>query len=277
MVKTDDLSEKMDEQARRTLAYGRNRFLWTWLCMALLALLIGVALEISAKTAKNQNETVKVTADTANGKADANKKTNDEITKYLKGEQGIAGVPGANGKDGAPGQPGSIPSDLPPGPAGPAGPRGPKGTSGPSGVPGNTGPAGESGQTGNTGAVGPTGAQGESGLVGPKGDTGLQGPEGISGPQGPVGPVGPTGPAGTSAKFSPQFIGGTSNNDDLSPKSIVVACPSGTKAIGGGFNVPSGIEVIQSQSVVDGWSVVAVATTIAPGKLWTLHGSVVCA
>lgn len=280
MVNTEDLAEKMDQQARRTLEYGRHRFLWTWLCMALLALLIGVALEVSVNTAKKQNDTVAMTADTANAKSDANTASNEEITKYLKGEQGIPGVPGANGTDGAPGQPGSIPSDLPPGPAGPQGPKGEKGTSGSpgamgeagleglAGVPGPTGTAGAVGAIGVTGEPGPAGAQGPQGDIGPKGDPGAQGL---------IGPTGPQGPPGTSAAFNPQFIGGFNGPNPLSPKTVIVACPAGTKAIGGGFSVPSGVEVIASNSVVDGWSVTAVATTIAPNTAWTVSGSVVCA
>lgn len=276
MVDTEDLAVKMDDQARRTLEYGRHRFLWTWLCMAVLALLIGIALEVSVNTAKKQNETVQMTADTANTKADANTASNEEITKYLKGEQGIPGVPGANGKNGAPGQPGSIPSDLPPGPAGPkgatgatgsAGAMGAAGLEGVAGVPGPTGSSGIAGEIGAPGEAGPAGAQGPKGE---KGDTGLQGPEGISGP------TGPQGPPGTSAAFNPQFIGGFNGPNPISPKTVIVACPTGTKAIGGGFSVPEGVEVIASRSVVDGWEVTAIATTIAPGTSWSVNGSVVC-
>lgn len=280
MVDAEDLATKMDDQARRTLEYGRHRFLWTWLCMALLALLIGLALLVSVDTAKNQNETVKMTADTANAKSDANTASNEEITKYLKGEQGIPGVPGANGKNGAPGQPGSVPSDLPPGPIGPKGATGATGSpgvmgepglEGPAGVPGPAGNSGVAGEIGAPGEIGPAGAQGPKGEKGEKGDTGLQGPEGISGP------TGPQGPPGTSASFNPQFISGFNGPNDISQKAVTVACPSGTKAIGGGFSVPLGVEVTSSKSVVDGWNVTAVATTIAPGTSWTLNGTVVCA
>ena len=274
MVDTKDLAERMDAQARRTLEYGRHRFLWTWLCMGALALLIGVALEVSVNTAKKQNETVAMTADTANTKADANTASNEEITKYLKGEQGIPGVPGANGKNGAPGQPGSVPSDLPPGPAGPpgkAGSEGPVGPAGAIGAPGVTGPTGEPGAPGGSGTAGEPGAAGEPG---PKGDTGPAGAKGATGATGAQGPPGPAAAAPTTA-----IALNATANDTVPSKQVTATCTTG-RATGGGFAVvPStaGIVVTASSPVGNtGWSGTAEAGTVAPGTNWQLLVFAVC-
>lgn len=279
MVDTDDLAKQMDEQARRTLEYGRHRFLWTWLAMALLAVLIAAALEVSVNTAKKQSETVQMTADTANTKADANTASNEEITKYLKGEQGIPGVPGANGKNGAPGQPGSVPSDLPPGPTGPPGkmgsegPVGPAGALGATGVTGPTGEPGVAGAAGTMGEPGTAGEQGPRGEQGPKGDTGLQGPEGISGPSGAQGPAGPAATPTTAIAIN------STANDPAPSKQVTATCTTG-RASGGGFAVvPStaGVVVTASSPVGNtGWSATAEQGTLASGTNWQLLSFAVC-
>ena len=277
MLDPEDLADQIDAQTRRTLEYGRHRFLWTWLAVALLAILTSVSLILAANTAKHQNENVKLTADTAKTQADATAASNEEITKYLKGEQGIPGVPGANGKDGAPGQPGSVPSELPPGPTGP------KGATGAAGPPGEPGAAGTPGETGTAGAAGLAGAAGASGEIGAKGATGAKGEtggRGDPGPPGPAGAVGPTGPAGPAAPpLATQTITAVSAFDALLDKQVTANCPAGTTLTGGGFRwVPTSplIVVVASFPQGNGWFVEARGDALPAGTAWDLTAFAVC-
>jgi hypothetical protein len=102
------------------------------------------------------------------------------------------------------------------------------------------------GPTGPEGERGPEGPAGASGAIGPAGPQGEQGPAGPAGPAGPPGPAGPggspgergaTGPAGlqeiTDAWFvveGPRFMAPGSS------LSLSVICPSGTRAIWGGWS-----------------------------------------
>src|SRR5262245_58191333 len=106
--------EQLEASHRSTLGYSRRRFLWTWLAVALLAILVALAVWLSVETAKRQNATTTDLANTADNSAGrANDKTNN-VYLYLRGERGLPGVPGADGKPGTPGQPGSNPALLPP-------------------------------------------------------------------------------------------------------------------------------------------------------------------
>ena len=72
--------------------------------------------------------------------------------------------------------------------------------------------------------------------TGPQGPAGPQGPQGPAGPAGSTGAQGPTGPAGTNGVSGYEVVtkaatiaAGPNANSDL-----IVSCPSGKKAIGGG-------------------------------------------
>lgn len=279
----DELLDQIHTMTSQTLHYSRARFLATWLAVALLACLTSLALVIAANTARRQNDAVQVSADSAKVTADTAVASNEEIVKYLKGEQGIPGVPGANGKDGAPGQPGSVPSELPPGPAGPKGEKGASGAAGVAGPAGTAGPPGLDGVTGSPGAVGATGLAGEIGSAGPKGEKGDTGPQGLIGPEGisgPIGPPGPAGPAGASGLTKVQVVTATTAQDTLTIKSVTATCPSGTLALGGGFRwVPTTelISEVASFPQGNGWFIEVHATSaLAPTIAWDATAYVVC-
>lgn len=260
-----------------------RRFYFTWLVIAVLALMSSVALIASSRVQKDVAESAKMTADTANVKADANTASNEEITKYLKGEQGIAGVPGANGKDGAPGQPGSIPADLPPGPTGPKGSTGASGAAGPAGEAGLEGTAGAPGPAGNAGAAGIPGEIGEQGPKGDKGDKGDPGVNGLAGNKGDpgaVGPTGPQGPAGVSGIANVQTVVATSaSNANPGNKNVSVVCPEGTKVLGGGFDTsPTTFQIVTLLSIPsgNGWDVVAAPNGLDPTVSWSAIAYALC-
>ena len=275
----NEIVDRFDAQNRETLQYGRHRFLWTWLAVGLLAVLTAISLEVAVTTAHRQNESVKVTASDASATADNAQASNDEVVKYLKGEQGIPGVPGANGKNGSPGLPSSEP-----------GPQGPRGVSGPAGTAGAVGPAGAAstvpGPTGAAGTIGPAGTPGEAGTAGEpgpqgvKGDTGSKGDTGPQGPRGDTGPSGPAGPAGASSSLSTSVAIGSSANDTTTHKTALATCPAGTRATGGGFAlVPSdpGLDVSASSPVGNtGWNATADQLSLPPGTVWQLLAFAIC-
>ena len=272
----DRLLEEIGEQGKKTLHYSRTRLLATWLAIALLAMLTGIALFLSIQNGNTNNDQTEEIARVANTNAEHASKQADQTTAYLKGDTGIPGVPGANGEDGAPG----IPSE--PGPEGPAGPKGENGAAGTAGVPGiagmagTSGPIGATGQAGSTGTTGATGARGPAGPDGEKGATGDKGATGATGPTGPPGPQGPAGPPGfntTAISFA------ASANDTTAHKQITVTCPNG-RASGGGFaTVPSdpGIDVSASSPVGNtGWSATADVLSLPAGTNWQLLAFVTC-
>ena len=106
---TDELLEQISANTRETLRYARLRFLGTWLCLGLLAMLTGLAIVLATETAKTNLEQTNDIARVSSDTADAAKKQSEDTVAYLRGEQGIPGVPGANGKNGTPGQPSSEP------------------------------------------------------------------------------------------------------------------------------------------------------------------------
>jgi hypothetical protein len=249
-----------------------HRFYTTWLLIAVLALMSSVALIISTQTQNDVAQNAKATADHASAQS-------DQVVAYMRGEAGIPGVPGSNGEDGQPGLPGSKGATGPKGetgPAGAAGPKGDQGAEGAAGTAGSAGAVGEAGSPGATGEVGPQGPEGPPGPEGKQGPKGADGANGLGGPKGDTGPVGPQGPAGPAGVVNPQFIGAVNGPNPVSPKTVIATCPAGTKAIGGGFTVPAGVEVLSSNSVVDGWDVTAIATTIAPDAAWSVNATAVC-
>lgn len=261
-----------------------RRFYITWLVIAVLALMSSVALIASSRVQKDVAQSAKLTAETANVKADANTASNEEITKYLKGEQGIPGVPGANGKNGAPGQPGSVPEDLPPGPPGPKGSTGATGAAGVMGEAGLEGAAGAPGPAGNAGIAGEAGATGEVGPVGPqgpKGDKGVDGVNGIAGNKGDpgaIGPQGPQGPAGPIGTLKAVAIVAASPNDATPQKNVQAVCPAGSTITGGGYALlPATAEIVPTttSSVGNGWQVTANASAAFTGP-WQALAIAMC-
>jgi hypothetical protein len=73
---------------------------------------------------------------------------------------------------------------------------------------------------------------------------GVQGPTGPSGPAGPSGPTGPTGPTGPPGVSGYELVTVDEELVEPNPNATVApgveataSCPSGKKAVGGGFNV----------------------------------------
>jgi hypothetical protein len=276
----EGLLDRIVAGTREIMRYMRNRFLWTWLAIACLALLTGFALIIATRTAETNLKQTDEIAQLANHTADAAAEQADATTAYLKGEQGIPGVPGANGVDGSPGQPSSEPG--PAGPAGSPGARGEPGTPGSNGTPGSTGLAGVNGPLGPVGPAGTNGNDGAPGTPGTQGHEGEQGPVGPIGPQGPPGPAGPqgeTGPAGPPASVTTAITFAASANDTAAHKAVTATCPSG-RASGGGFAiVPADPGIIPSASSPvgnTGWSATADVLSLPAGTNWQILAFVTC-
>jgi Collagen triple helix repeat (20 copies) len=263
----DALLEEIRKGNRATLHYSRSRLLGTWLAVALLAILTCIALialDNNAATDLKQTDDIAQLANSTANQADAD---TDDITAYLRGEQGIPGVPGANGVDGTPGQPSSEPG--PPGRQGEKGDPGATGPSGAAGPQGLAGSAGPLGPAGDPGANGEAGAQGEKGATGDKGDAGPAGPPGAQGPQGPRGPSG-------MATFEAAFAVSASNPNDV--KSANAICPAGTTVISGGFIIqgPGSVNVTLESTAQNGWLVNAQET--APlATDWAIQAIALCA
>jgi hypothetical protein len=267
----DSLLEEVKRGNKATLRYSRSRLLGTWLAVALLALLTCLALVAANRQAETNLKQTDDIAHLANANASEANQDTDDITAYLKGDQGIPGVPGANGQDGAPGLPSSEP--------GPPGRQGEKGDPGSAGPMGSTGAQGATGTTGLAGPAGSNGEQGATGEAGVQGDQGPKGDKGDAGPQGPQGPAGPQGPPGdphitTSVQF------GASANDTTAHKVVNATCPTGARASGGGFAiVPSdpGIEITASSPVGNtGWSATADVLSLPAGTNWQLLAFAIC-
>ena len=142
-------------------------------------------------------------------------------------QTGLAGPPGAQGVPGAQGPQGFD------GPTGPAGPAGPDGMPGPAGPVGPTGEPGQQGQAGEPGDVGPSGPIGPRGATGPRGVTGPQGPMGATGKDGSAGAAGA---AGADGQFEVALVKTTVTVPLQTPQTFTVSCPSGMKAIAGGWD-----------------------------------------
>jgi hypothetical protein len=266
-----DTFERLAESQRDVLHYSRARFLATWFCVGLLAVMTGLSLIAATRNARTDLEQTDEIARVASTTADAANKQADQTTAYLKGDTGIPGVPGANGTDGTPGLPSSEP--------GPKGEPGPAGDPGAAGSQGPAGPQGAFGAVGAVGLAGPPGAAGETGAQGAKGEKGDEGARGAEGPRGEAGPPGPAGPPGVTPPINTAIAVGASANDTAAHKSVQATCASG-RATGGGFaTVPSdpGIDVSASSPVsTNGWNATADVLSLPPGTTWQLLVFVVC-
>ena len=89
--------------------------------------------------------------------------------------------------------------------------------------------------------TGPQGLKGDTGAQGPKGDQGAQGPQGAKGDTGPLGLTGPAGPQGPRGPITPpayeEAYGVPGFAWWLENKTVTATCPTGLKAIGGGFTL----------------------------------------
>jgi hypothetical protein len=142
---------------------------------------------------------------------------------------------------------------------------------------------------GPAGPQGPAGPAGPEGLQGPAGDDGKQGPAGPSGPQGPAGAQGPAGPQGPPGPQGPGLTGlqvaeelSQLNSDD--DKTILVLCPVGEHALGGGATIggPSSVALTVSDFYWEdagarvGW-VARASETVSTGAPWVLVAHALCA
>jgi len=167
-----------------------------------------------------------------------------------------------------------------PGPQGPQGLQGEPGAQGPQGLQGEPGPQGPQGLQGEPGPQGPQGLQGEPGSQGERGLQGLQGPPG---PQGERGPQGAPGISGYEVVRSE-----TAFNSEAS-KVLIVVCPAGKRALGGGAEVFPGLvsggglrmapvaitRSVPVQSVDTAWLAMAAEITPDNGN-WSLSAFVIC-
>ncbi len=133
----------------------------------------------------------------------------------LRGDKGDPGAAGATGAKGDKGEQGLQGETGAKGETGTAGPQGPQGEPGPQGPQGELGPKGDKGDAGPAGADGAPGAQG------------LPGERGAAGPQGPPGVPGGLSGWELAYKCCQELPAGSSAVD--------VHCPSGKRAIGGGY------------------------------------------
>jgi hypothetical protein len=186
------------------------------------------------------------------------------------GRQGIQGPQGASGATGATGAIGAT---------------GATGAAGVAGTPGANGAAGATGAQGAPGAAGADGATGPQGVQGPQGVPGLDNNTvGVTGVPGGTGPQGPAGASGYSLVIGPQLdlctVPGFPGDgcDVFGPTEgvSVAVCPSGTKALGGGYWIFGNIGAYESEpdstgqlSPVgiapdgNGWTVAAALTGVA--------------
>ena len=273
----DALLEEVKKGNKATLRYSRTRLLGTWLAVALLAILTCLALIALDRNAETDLKQTDEIAQLASADAEEASQSTDDITAYLRGEQGIPGVPGESGESGTPGLPSSEPGPRGErGEPGDVGSVGPSGTAGPQGLAGVAGPLGPAGAMGEPGSAGSNGEAGPQGDQGPKGDKGDEGPRGLEGPQGPPGAAGPPGPP----FFQTTTIAvGQSANDPSTPKTANTTCASG-RATGGGFAIaPSdpGLIVTASSPVGNtGWSVTVEELSFPADASWQVLVFVVC-
>ena len=294
-MSTDFDRLSLEAEEHTALKWGRTRFLWTWLALALLATATGIALWTGARNAERIDETSEALAREASEDAAAAQESSDEITAYLRGEQGLPGVPGSNGEDGTPGLPGAGGEPGEPGEPGPRGERGEtgpqgavglSGTQGPSGTvgpPGGTGPRGETGSPGEPGlrgSQGPSGERGSPGTDGTNGKDGANGTDGVNGTTGATGPQGPPGPAAPPTTVATTTVAGASANDTATTKNVQATCTTG-QITGGGFAVvPSdpGIIVTASTPIgTSGWQATATVLSLPAGTTWQLFAFATCA
>jgi len=271
----DALLEEMKKGNAQALRYSRIRILGTWLALAFLAILTSLALILATRNAetnlKQTDDIAKLahhTANQADATADKADASTDDITAYLRGEQGLPGVPGANGQDGTPGQPGSEGSL---GPRGPQGDQGEPGAPGAMGTTGTTGPAGPVGPVGEAGPAGPAGLDGTSG---PQGEKGAKGDTGATGPTGPQGPAGPTGPA--ALPVTAAAAGALNGNPS---KTVTVRCASGRVTGGGYALIPQDSRLVLQHSTpegVNGWTITVAENGLPDSIQWQVLAFAQC-
>lgn len=277
----DKLLAKLGEQNEKILRYSRLRFIGTWAWMGLIALLAAIAIWAAVRNAKTDIKQTDDIARVAQETAESADASTEDITAYLRGEQGIPGVPGANGVDGTPGQPSSQP-----GPRGDKGDTGDAGSTGPPGTAGTAGPTGPTGPQGALGSLGPVGPMGPAGSdasqQGPQGPQGVKGDEGARGAEGPTGPMGAQGPQGPPGAVPPLAtsvaVGQSANNPDT-PKTAVATCPTG-RATGGGYAiVPSdpGLIVTASSPVGNNaWNATVEELSLPADTSWQVLVFAIC-
>jgi len=189
----------------------------------------------------------------------------DHFHRCAQGPPGPAGPQGIQGETGAQGLTG---------PTGLTGPIGPTGLTGATGPTGETGAQGIQGPTGLTGATGDTGAQGiqgPTGLTGATGPQGIQGPTGLTGATGPQGIQGPTGLTGATgadgASGWVRVVGTAVVGSRYSLATATADCPSGKKALGGGYLITA----VNSEYSYH-CAVPAMASYPSDGDTWTVTG-----
>jgi hypothetical protein len=172
--------------------------------------------------------------------------------------------------------------------------QGPQGETGPQGQQGATGAQGPQGETGATGAIGATGATGATGAQGPQGETGPQGPQGETGETGETGATGATGPQGLQGEPGADGVSGWVRVEG-SPAwgfyydtvTATVDCPSGTKALGGGYRIEGyygypeeetgPVSIASYPSDDDTWTVSARNYGLHGYDEWWIRAYVICA
>jgi hypothetical protein len=282
-----DLLDKATEQ--QTAHNTNKRFYWTWLLGGLVALMSAIAIILGVNASDENADQAKLIAESA-------QQQTDDISAYLRGEQGLPGVPGANGESGTPGLPGQSGEPGPQGPEGPPGPPGDRGEQGAPGQTGSAGPIGPNGTSGQTGSVGATGPAGQPGERGAQGSTGARGAQGQSGPDGNPGPVGATGTQGMPGPSGPQGPPGPAGTvsagistadsaiDGISVKRVSAQCGLGSAVIGGGWTVTPEADPLQPQNQVyanlsqpsgNGWLVQVEATTLNATN-WGIRVFAIC-
>ncbi|HEX2303103.1 MAG TPA: hypothetical protein VHH57_05720 [Gaiella sp.] len=111
-------------------------------------------------------------------------------------------------------------------------------------------------------------------------------PAGPQGPQGPQGAQGAQGPQGSPGLAGREIVSASTITSSSNTKFLVLACPAGKVALGGGGQVLypagnwAGSEVALSSSLPNGsgWVVRAIeAGAVAAPGTWQLEGHVVCA
>jgi len=119
------------------------------------------------------------------------------------------------------------------------------------------------------------GPRGRRGATGPAGPPGLPGPQGAPGARGATGPAGPSGPSAGSGLFfgfgSVRFIPAASVD------SVTLICPSGKKAVAGGFITDSALVFLNGsfQGVSDNTWTVEVTNVGSSGANWSGDASCV--
>ena len=209
------------------------------------------------------------------------------------GPQGPAGATGPQGPTGPPGEAGATGPTGPQGPTGPTGeagatgPTGPQGPTGPTGEAGATGPTGPQGAAGTQGPAGPAGDAGPAGPAGPPGPIGATGPAGPAGPagaQGPSGPQGPQGPAGPAGAAGANGVSGWQRVSVDTPMPAVgvkigafAACPTGKKALGGGWFGPRSDQVILERDEPSDTAYNVIVTNVSTPLPNFIRVTVICA